>query len=104
MNKLETNIKEIEKVVNKVDLSDIIIDTEKEFNREVIQLSEKSVSPDSSEGQKLVNNCNTLRRLGASILNLLKIEFIVTFAGATLIHWQIPKIDNKTLTVKNSKL
>lgn len=103
MKKLEHNIQELEKVINNIDLTDVIQETEKEFTREVVDLSRRAVKPDTEEGQSLVDKCNILRRLGSSILNLLKIEFTVTFAGATLIHWEIPKIDSKTLTVKNSK-
>lgn len=75
--------------------------TENEFSKSVMDLSTREVSPDSEEGQQLVATGNLIRRFGSKFLNLFKIEFTISFAGVTIFHFVIPKVDSN-LTIKNA--
>lgn len=69
---------------------------EKVFFNCVVEASDDKVSPDSEDGKKLVSLTSLFRNLGQRVLNLLKIELTISFAGATLLHLVIPKFkDNK---------
>lgn len=76
---------------------------EKVFFNCVHEAAEEELKPDSDDGKKLVNLTSLFRNLGQRVLNLLKIELTISFAGVTLIHFQIPKLENnKVSTSKNN--
>lgn len=101
--KLENNVSALEQELKKLELNeDLLTDTEKEFANMIISLSDNKVSPADEDGKKIINIGNMIRKLGSKLLNLLKIEFSVSFAGVTIIHFQIPKIDNN-LEIRKEK-
>ena len=85
-----------------IQLEESCLLTEKEFTHSVIDLSKREVSPDSDEGKDLVSAGNSIRRFGSKFLNLFKIELSISFAGVTIFHFVLPKVDSKTLTIKNA--
>lgn len=98
--KLSDQISILEKDFSNIDANQDVVDsTEKEFANTIIKLSETETSPESEDGKQIINLGNMIRKLGAKILNLLKIEFSISFAGVTIVHLQIPKLD-KDLQIK----
>lgn len=96
MKNLENFNKSLEKFnqFENFDIENDVKETEKLFTSCIIEASREKVKPDSLVGQDIVNGGNFLRRIGSKFLNLFKIEFTITFAGVTLVHLEIPKIDN----------
>ena len=64
------------------------------FNESVHELVESNLGPESEEAQRFSKSQKALSFLGRKILNLLTIEFKVTFAGATICYLRIPKLDS----------
>ena len=104
------NLKELEKLndeLSKINVESLdsieqkTSEIEKVFFNCVMEASQDEVRPDSDDGKKLVNLSSIFRNLGHRVLNLLKIELTISFAGVTLIHLQIPKLQNNQ--VSNSK-
>lgn len=94
-NEIEKIIKltENEDLIQKFEnLEAIIESSNKEFTSNIIEASEKQITPEEEEGKKLINLGNIIRNFGYRLLNLLHIEITCSFAGVTLFHWSIPKV------------
>ena len=77
------------------DIDDLEKETSKEFTAAIVKAAKDEVKPTDEDGEKIVKFGTIIRNFGNRLLNLLKIEFSVSFAGVTLIHFTIPKIENK---------
>lgn len=77
-----------------INFSETIENTPDFFGREVVNLSKNGVKPDSEQGKSLVERGGFIRNIGQRIMNLFTIELHITFAGVTLIHFRIPKLQN----------
>lgn len=96
-----SKIIENEKIIDKISSS--IEKVDKEFTSNVIEASEKEIKPDDEDGKKILDFGNILRNFGYKILNLVKIELSISFAGVTLLHFVIPNVKDGQFVEKSSK-
>lgn len=104
-NEIEKIIKltENEELIKNIEnLEAITENSNKEFTSNIIEASEKEITPEEEEGKKLINFGNIIRNFGYRLLNLLHIEITCSFAGVTLFHWSIPKVENGKCVDKKS--
>lgn len=107
------NFNEIKKTIEFVENEEFIKNVEnltlsveesnREFTKNIIEASEKQITPEDEDGKKLIDFGNMLRKLGYKLLNLLHIEITCSFAGVTLFHWSIPKVEDGQCVEKISK-
>lgn len=64
------------------------------FNEVVYDFANNDVSPDSDDGKRLLKGQKILSGIGRKLVNLLTIEFKITFAGVTLCYLRIPKLQD----------
>lgn len=93
------NLEKLEQLSNEFENLEFNIEpleqeTSKEFTKAIVLASKEEIKPTDEDGEKIVKFGTIIRRFGNKLLNLLKIEFSVSFAGVTLIHFTIPKIEN----------
>lgn len=75
----------------------------KDFTNAIVKASKEKITPDSDNGKKIIDFGVIVRKFGNKLLNLLKIELSISFAGVTLIHFRIPRIDSENNVVDTKK-
>lgn len=105
MKKQISNINKLEELTGKLTFNDeqqlLVDEISKEFTKSVVLASKNKVTPEEEDGKKLVNFGNLVRNFGAKFLNMFVIEFSISFAGVTLLHFRVPKLDNNKIKEEN---
>lgn len=100
---LENNLEKFLSFKNDISLLDEICnDNIEHVNKAIIELSENSIEPDSTDGKRMINIAQKLRDFGHMILNLLEIHISCSFAGITLFTWNLPKIQDNNIKQDNN--
>ena len=94
LKKLEENVMKFEQSTFDLDSFTSLVDETEKDNYSVIKdVIANNIPPKDEINQKVNIAQRTVRKVGNRFLNLFKITFTVEFAGTTLIHWTIPRID-----------
>lgn len=105
MKKQISNIDRLEELTGKLSFDEsqeeLVEQLSKEFTKSIVLASKNEVTPEEDDGKKLVNFGNLIRNFGAKFLNMFVIEFSISFAGVTLLHFRVPKLEKNSVKEDN---